>query len=223
MTATEAKELSTPVQRLEALIPGDAQLQSLLPDPAVEAAAGTTESYAEAIAVVLEGYASRPALSVRAHDVVTDVTTGRSSRVLRSEFASVTYGELHRRAKALASVFTQDETHRVNPEDFVCVMGFTGVDFVTVEIACAFAQGVVVPMRIAMGRPAVEAILAKTDPVMMASTVADVVFAAESVIGQSSIRARCWSSTSMNWWTRTASRSPPRRGRWRRVVRRFDS
>ena len=89
---------------------------------------------------------------------------------------------------ALASVLRQRDEHRVDPGDFVCILGFSGSDYVVTEFACILVQGVSVPLQGALGRPALERIFVDTAPVLVASTVADITLAAEVVAEQDTVR-----------------------------------
>ena len=167
----------------------DSQLGALIPDPGVETALANVDmSHAETVALVLERYASRQALGFRAYDVVPEASTGRSVRRYRSEFEMITYAELHRRVKSLASALRQGHPPGVLPGDYVCMLGFNGVDYTTVDLACAFTQAVSVPLQSAMGRDTLAGILNDTAPVVIAASVTDLVLAAELVAMQSSVR-----------------------------------
>ena len=185
----QGEGLPAHVWRHQALARDDVQLRALVPDQAVEAAlgvAGTTQ--ADALTLVLEGYGARPAMGFRAYDVVVDAGTGRAVREYRPEFEEITYAELHRRVRAVASVLRQPDEYRVEPGDFVCILGFNGSDYVTVDLSCVFVQGVCVPLQSTMSNPALKGIFADTAPTLVASTVADVVLAAELVAAQNSVR-----------------------------------
>ncbi len=124
----------------------DPQLQKLTPDPRVGAAVRQPGlSYQQVITTILDGYADRPALSERAYDVGRDGETARTFREYVPRFDAITYGELHDRVKRVAATWAHDDVHRVEPGEFVCILGFTGTDYVTVDLAIAYTLAVSVP------------------------------------------------------------------------------
>ncbi len=80
------------VRRHLALARDDAQLRALVPELLVEEALGVADTtYADVLALVLEAYASRPALGSRSYDIVDDPMTGRAVREYQPEFETITY------------------------------------------------------------------------------------------------------------------------------------
>ncbi|CQD13938.1 fadD9 [Mycobacterium lentiflavum] len=68
-------------RRRERLYAEDAQFAATRPDERVAAAARAPGlRIGEVMAIVLQGYADRPALGQRVREVVTDPATGRSAR-----------------------------------------------------------------------------------------------------------------------------------------------
>lgn len=178
------------VRRLTALAREDPQLRNLVPDPAVEIALATPGlTFAQAVATVLDGYASRPALGEREYDVVRDPETDRAVRKYRTAFRTVTYAEMRRRVEAVASAWRRLREWHVDPGDLVCILGFNGIDYATLELACLYAQGVSVPLQSKTGRSALERVFAGTAPTAVAATASDAAFAAELVVAQESVRA----------------------------------
>src|SRR3546814_5079638 len=90
-------------------------------------------SYQQLIEAITRGYADRPAIGTRAYEIGRDPATGQNARIFRPEFQTVSYGELHARVRRLAAVWQSDPTHRVAPGDFVCIVGFSGVDYPTIS------------------------------------------------------------------------------------------
>ena len=80
----------------------------------------------------MEGYADRPALGQRAHELVTDDATGRTIGRLLPRFETITYHELWTRAGAVASAWQHTP---VGAGDFVAIMGFASTDYTTLELA----------------------------------------------------------------------------------------
>jgi fatty acid CoA ligase FadD9 len=168
----------------------DLQLQELVPDPEVEAALRQPGlSYDHVIATALDGYAKRPALGERAYEVGLDRETGRHRREYLPRFDTITYYELHNRIKGLANTWRHHEQHRVDPGDFVCILGFSGTDFATVDVACAYAHAVSVPLQTTLAGADLDGIFADTGPVAVAATMDDLVHAAQLAASHESIRS----------------------------------
>ncbi|HTH88689.1 AMP-binding protein, partial [Mycobacterium sp.] len=85
----------------------------------------------QVVQTVIDGYADRPALGQRAVEFVTDPTTGRTSAELLPRFDTVTYRELSDRVNAVAAALTENP---VRPGDRVAILGFTSVDYTTVDM-----------------------------------------------------------------------------------------
>ncbi len=190
MTTMNGDDSPTYVRRLAALAQEDPQLNSLLPDMAVEATLATAGiTFARAVATALDGYASRPALAERDYDVVCEPESGRAVKQPLPRFCTITYRELRRRVEALACAWRYMDAWGVEPGDFVSIVGFNGIDYVTVDLACLFVQGVSVPLQSAAGRPALEQIFTDTAPTVVAVTAREAEFVAELVATQRSVRA----------------------------------
>src|SRR3546814_16317254 len=70
---------------------------------------------------------------------------------------------------------------------FVCSVGFSGVDYLTIELACAYAQAASVPLQATLGSD-LATVFARTAPTCVAATVGDIVAAAEAAAEHPSIR-----------------------------------
>ncbi len=177
-------------RRIHELAAGDPQLQGLMPDRAVlEAVAQPGLSLQEIVATALDGYADRPALGEREFDVVFDPATGRRSRQFQPRFRTISYYELHNRVKDLANAWRHHETHRVDAGDFVCILGFTGIDYTVVELACVYARAVTVPLQSTLAGADLDGIFTDTEPTAVVATVADLLLAAELAGTHESIRS----------------------------------
>jgi len=155
--------------RRERLYIEDAQFRDTRPDEAVaEAVRRPGLRIAEAMATVMEGYADRPALGQRAREVITDAATGRSALNFLPRFDTVSYGELWRRVRAVASEWHQHREHPVHAGDFVCVLGFASIDYTAIELACIHLGAVVVPLQTSAPATQHAPILAETQPRILA-------------------------------------------------------
>lgn len=135
-------------ERMKHLMATDAQFRAAVPLPAVDEARLAKElNLAQTVAAVMEGYRERPALMQRATRLVTDPATGRRSLELQPSFRTVTYGALWSSARALASVWHHDEPLALRADEFICILGFAGPEFVTVDLAAIHNGAVVAPVQ----------------------------------------------------------------------------
>ena len=127
----------------------------------------------------MEGYADRPAVGQRAVKLQNDPDTGRTALALLPRFETITYGQLWDRVGAVASALADDP---VRPGDRVCILGFSSIEYTTVDLAVIKLGAVSVPLR--AGAPVTELrpIVADTQPSVIAASVDDLDEAVESVI-----------------------------------------
>src|SRR5574337_1232555 len=175
--AQQPRKLPRFAVRVLEMMKHDPQLQALMPDAAVDAAMRDTGglAYWQVIDTALAGYAPRPALGERAYKVAVDPTTGGREREFLPRFDTITYLELQNRIKGLANSWRDHEQHRVDPGDFVCILGFTGTDYTVVDLACAYAQAVSVPLQSTLAGADLDGIFTDTAPTAVAATVDDLV------------------------------------------------
>ncbi len=156
-------------RRAAELAARDPQFAAAAPDTSV---AATIEQAAphlpQVVRAVLDGYADRPALAQRAYELVQDPETGRTSAQLQPWFDTVTYGELGRRVDALAAALPEAG---VAPGDRVCVLGFTSVDYATVDIALGLVGAVSVPLQTSAAVTQLQPIVLETQPTLFAASV----------------------------------------------------
>ena len=118
------------------------------------------------IRTVLDGYAQRPALGQRAVRFVEDPRTGRTSAELLPRFDTISYAEVADRVSAIATALTG-----VRPGDRVALLGFTGVDYTSIDMALAMLGAVSVPLQTSAPAAVLQPIVAETEPVVIASAV----------------------------------------------------
>jgi fatty acid CoA ligase FadD9 len=170
-------------QRRERLYADDAQFRNTRPDEAVaEAVRKPGLRIAEAMATVMVGYASRPALGQRARELVTDSATGRSSLRLLAGFDTVSYNELWTRIRAVASDWHLHDQHPVRPGDFVCVLGFASIDYTAFKLACVHLGAVVVPLQTSAPAAQHAPILSETQPRILAVGIDYLLTAVEAAL-----------------------------------------
>src|ERR1700761_8432417 len=156
-------------QRRERLYADDAQFSAARPDDAIaESVRRPGLRIAEAMATVMTGYNSRPALGQRAREVVTDPATGRASLQLLPRFETVSYGELWSRIQAIAADWHQHDQYPLRPGDFVCVLGFASIDYTAAKLACVHLGAVVVPLQTSAPATQHAPILSETQPRILA-------------------------------------------------------
>jgi fatty acid CoA ligase FadD9 len=134
------------------------------------------------LGTVMGAYAERPAVGERAVNLVTDPETGRTSVELLPWFDTFTYRELWERVGAVASALTHGPGHLVQPGDRVCVLGFTSVDYTTVDMALGQLGAVCVPLQTSAPVSQLRPIVAETEPRVFASSVDDLDDAVELVL-----------------------------------------
>ncbi|MFL6081648.1 MAG: AMP-binding protein, partial [Mycobacterium sp.] len=134
------------------------------------------------MSTVMGAYAERPAVGERAVNLATDPETGRTSLELLPSFETVTYRELWERVGAVASALSDGPAHRVQPGDRVCVLGFTSVDYATIDMALGQLSAVSVPLQTSAPVNQLRPIVAETEPRVFASSVYDLGDAVELVL-----------------------------------------
>lgn len=163
-TATREERLES---RIAELFTTDRQFAEAAPDAAITDAIDAAGSrLPQIIRTVFDGYAQRPALGRRAVTFVEDPQTGRTSAELLSEFETFTYAELSRRIRAVVGALPH-----VHPGDRVAVLGFTSVDYATVDLALVMRGAVSVPLQTAAPVATLRPIITETEPGVIASAV----------------------------------------------------
>ena len=159
-------------RRVAQLAVNDPEFAAARPDEAVSAAINAAGRRLPQVAkAVLEGYADRPALAQRAIELVKDPQTGRTSAKLLPWFDKVTYGELADRVDALSRALTNGADGIVAAGDRVCVLGFTSVDYTTIDIALGVVGAVSVPLQTSAAVAQLQPIVIETGPTVFAASV----------------------------------------------------
>ncbi|MEE6168272.1 MULTISPECIES: carboxylic acid reductase [unclassified Mycolicibacterium] len=154
--------------RLAALYANDPQFAAAQPDEAVSTAVDRPGLRLPAIVKeVMAGYADRPALGTRAVELVTDAN-GRTSAQLLPRFETITYRQLGDRIQAVTNAW---HNHPVKPGDRVAILGFTSVDYTTIDVALIELGAVSVPLQTSAPTAQLQPIIAETEPKVIASSV----------------------------------------------------
>jgi fatty acid CoA ligase FadD9 len=156
-------------RRISNLYATDPQFAAARPSQAVARAIEAPElPIPRIIQTVIDGYADRPALGQRAVEFVADAATGRTSAQLLPRFETITYRELSDRVDAVAAALTQNP---VRPGDRVAILGFSSIDYTTVDMALLRLGAVSVPLQTSAPVTQLRPIVAETEPVAIASSV----------------------------------------------------
>src|SRR5580692_2679540 len=156
-------------RRAAELAANDPEFAAARPDAAVAAAidaAGTR--FPQVTKAVLEGYADRPALAQRAYELVKDPQTGRTTAKLLPWFSQITYAELSDRVGQLSHALTDG---MIAAGDRVCVLGFTSVDYTTIDVALGRVGAVSVPLQTSAAIAQLQPIVIETEPTVFAASI----------------------------------------------------
>ena len=156
-------------RRIADLKASDPQFAAASPDDTVTAAIERPElPLAQLVATVFDGYSDRPALGARALEFTTDAGTGRTTAQLLPRFHTISYGELSERVQAITKALADDP---VRPGDRVALLGFTSVDYTSVDIALIGLGAVSVPLQTSAPVATLRPIVAETEPTAIAASV----------------------------------------------------
>jgi fatty acid CoA ligase FadD9 len=156
-------------RRIADLYATDQQFADARPSEAVAQAIEALDlRLPQIVQTVLDGYADRPALGQRAVQFVTDSSTGRTSAELLPRFDTITYRELSDRVDAIAAALTENP---VRPGERVAILGFTSIDYTSVDMALLRMGAVSVPLQTSAPLTQLRPIVAETEPVAIASSV----------------------------------------------------
>ncbi|MUL84343.1 MULTISPECIES: carboxylic acid reductase [unclassified Mycolicibacterium] len=155
-------------RRITHLYDTDSQFAGARPSDAVNAAVDQPDLRLPAIVKgVLAGYADRPALGQRAVELVTDAN-GRTTAELQPRFETITYRQLSDRVQAVTNAW---HNHPVKPGDRVAILGFTSVDYTTIDTALIELGAVSVPLQTSAPVTTLRPIVAETEPTVIAASI----------------------------------------------------
>jgi fatty acid CoA ligase FadD9 len=156
-------------RRIQGLYTTDPQFADARPDNEITVAITRPGlRLAQIAAIVMEGYADRPALGQRAVQFINDAGTGRTVAELLPRFDTITYRELWDRAGAAAAVMANKP---VRPGDRVCLLGFNGVDYAVTDLALIRLGAVSVPLPTSTPVAQLRRVVAETKPSVIASSI----------------------------------------------------
>jgi fatty acid CoA ligase FadD9 len=134
---------------------------------------------AEVMAAVLERHGDRPAFGERAKDPAT-------SRLL-PKFDTISYRELWARVRAVAGQWYHDPRYPLSAGDRICILGFTSIDYATLDLACLHLGIVSVPLQSGAALSQLNPIVAETEPRVLATSTERLNTAVEVVLAGTSI------------------------------------
>ncbi|MFL6137081.1 MAG: carboxylic acid reductase [Frankiaceae bacterium] len=177
-----AGNATRPDDRIAMLRANDRELAEAAPSPAVaDAMSRAAGSLVGTIRAAMTGYRERPALAQRARRIVEDRATGRTSLELLPRCTAMTYGELWDRVGALTRSWADGVPGGFQVGDFVAVLGFTSIDYATIDLACMMLGAVSVPLPAGSGPQQLAPIMAETRPRILATDVASLDVAVAAV------------------------------------------
>jgi fatty acid CoA ligase FadD9 len=167
-------------RRAEDLSAKDPQFAAARPSTAVVEALEQPElRLTQIIQTVLEGYADRPAVGQRVVEFVKDPKTGRTALEVLPRFETITYRELGNRTAAFGRALTNDS---VQTGDRVAVLGFTSVDFTTIDVALNQIGAVAVPLQTSAALTQLQPIVTETEPTVLAASANQLPDAVELIL-----------------------------------------
>lgn len=173
-----------------ALAERDPELGRLIPRESAQLAAEqSTDSLAQLIATLLRVYEERPALGQRAYELIRDPATGRTARRHLPRFETISYGQLRARVEALSCAWRHHDQAPVRTGEFVCLLGFTGIDYVVADLACVYTRAVAVPLQPTMAPDDLAAIMAETAPAAIVASVAHLELAVSLAVADGRVRS----------------------------------
>ena len=175
------------VLRMLDMMENDPQIKQLKPNPEVRTAICAEPTLDRMIDAALTGYSDRPALGERGYEVVT--ADGINKRNYLPSFKTITYTQFQGRLKALVNAWRYHPIHKIHPAEFVGILGFTGIDFVTLDLACAYAYTVTIPLQSSTSGADLNEIFENTNPAALATTIGDLEVAVDHVIQHGNMRS----------------------------------
>ncbi|MEM8499993.1 MAG: thioester reductase domain-containing protein [Pseudomonadota bacterium] len=176
--------------RVQALAKNDAQVASHMPIAELwEGLGDDSVPLANSIDRLLEGYGSRPALGEREYTLENVDESGQLTRCYGPGFTSVSYAEFRNRLRSIALAWRTTDCFKVDPDEFVVIMGFAGIDYLALDTACLYAQTVTVPIQANYGFEALKSMLEVIEPAVMSTSVVNLEMAVRLVGAIPSIRS----------------------------------
>lgn len=156
-------------RRIAELYDTDPQFAAARPDEAVARAVNAPGlTLSQVIRTVLDNYADRPALGYRAVEFAADPASARTVARLLPRFDTITYRELGERIDATTAALGHDG---LRPGERVAILGFSSVDYTTIDIAAFNLGAVSVPLQTSAPPSQLRPMTAETEPAVIAASV----------------------------------------------------
>jgi len=167
---------------------GDQQFRAAAPLlEVIEAACTPDLRLTQIFETIVEGYADRPALGMRARELVTDAT-GRTSVQLQPRFETISYRQVWDRVRAIAGAWRHDPDNPVTAGDVVATVGFSSADYLVIDMVCAYLGLVTVPLQHNAPVSRLRPIIEECEPRIVTVSAEYLDLAVESVLTCSSVR-----------------------------------
>ncbi|WP_281274718.1 carboxylic acid reductase [Actinokineospora cianjurensis] len=142
----------------------------------------------QTVAAVMDRYADRPAVGERARELTRDPGTGRTSLRLLDRYETTTFAQLWARVRAAATELRVQDAHAMAPGERVAFLGFASRDYTTLDLACVLRGAVTVPLQTSAPFGQLAAIVAETEPTVVAASLDRIDVAVDLVLSGASVR-----------------------------------
>jgi len=167
--------------RVADLLANDTQFAAALPRQDVsETVLRPGIGWAGLMRALAEGYADRPALGMRAVEVVNAADSGRKTLQLLSRFDTITYRQLWQRVSAVAAWLSHCG---VQVGDRVATLGTGSLDYTTFDMSVPLLGAVSVALHAGSPASQLQAMVDETEPAVIACSAEYLSDAVELAIG----------------------------------------
>ncbi|MFF0753026.1 carboxylic acid reductase [Streptomyces sp. NPDC004267] len=143
---------------------------------------------AQVMASVMQRHPDRPAVGERVKEFAPDPDTGRVVIRLLPRYETTSYAELWARVRAVASAWHHTPDRPLRAGERVALLGFTSRDYATIDLACIHLGAVTVPLQTSAAPAQLRAILAETEPFLLAASLERLDAAVELIRDNGSVR-----------------------------------
>ncbi|KAL1888212.1 hypothetical protein Sste5346_009686, partial [Sporothrix stenoceras] len=177
-------EYKQAVKHLDEIVENDAQLRAAAPDLRVtKILRDPSLNYRQVLTGFLTAYEERPALGVRAYNVVN------GERKHLPKFNTISYGELRSQIKALSCAWRFDDKFAIHPGELVACIVFTGAEYVAVDIGCVYSQAISVPIQANLQSDVALGILADVEPACLVISIDYLDQVIDYAVNQTTVRS----------------------------------
>lgn len=175
--------------RLMQLSKIDTQIGQLIPNNELREKALNQELTLDRImGIFLDGYADRPALGERRYEVSRDAKTNKNIRKYLPAYKTISYNDFHNRIKAISMAWRNGGKYVVKPNDFVMIIGFTDLDFLSLDMACTYSKATTVPVQSSTSGADLNDMVESIEPVVIAATLTELSLAVQLASVQESVQ-----------------------------------